>query len=107
MLTSLERRVHAMVGAGSDEPPLGARDREVLSVLAASSSRRMAARELHLSLNTVKTYARRVYRALGVSTLADAVDRCEALGIELDVPGHIQITPGDEAHDLRESDIVR
>lgn len=83
MLEALHRRVSAMIDMGVDEPTLSPRDRCVLAAVAASGSRREAAAELHLSLNTVKTYATRIYRALGVNSLDDAVARCDALGIEL------------------------
>ena len=54
-----------------------------LAALAAGRSRRRVAEELFLSINTVKTYTRQAYRKLGVNTLAEAVARCESLGIAL------------------------
>jgi DNA-binding CsgD family transcriptional regulator len=83
VLIALSRRVRAIVASGSDEPLLRARELEVLAALAAGRSRRRVAEELFLSVNTVKTYARQAYRKLGVNTLADAVARCESLGITL------------------------
>ena len=37
--------------------------------------------ELYLSINTVKTHIRAIYRKLGVSTREDALARAEALGL--------------------------
>ena len=85
MLTRLGRRVRAMVTSGSDEPLLRTREMEILAALAAGHSRQRAAEELFLSVNTVKTYARQAYRKLGVHTLAEAVARCESLGIALEI----------------------
>jgi len=84
MLGSLERRVRTIVESGHDEPVLGSREIEVLAALVAGCTRREAAEQLHLSLNTVKTYARRAYRCLGVSTLSEAIERCSALGVDLE-----------------------
>ncbi len=92
MLDGLARRVAAMVDVGADEVLLGEREIVVLALLAAGRSRRAVADELHLSLNTIKTYARLAYRALGVTTLEAAVERCGALGIELAAPTGGQVT---------------
>ena len=83
MLHALERRVAAMVEMSTDEPLLSARERDVLAELAAGASRREAAEQMYLSLNTVKTHVQQAYRALGVGTLHDAVERCRELGIPL------------------------
>ncbi len=84
VLRSLTERVRSIVDIGADEPTLSPREVQVLSCLAAGRSRREVAEQLHLSVNTVKTYARLAYRALNVDTLHDAVARCEGLGIRLD-----------------------
>jgi LuxR family maltose regulon positive regulatory protein len=39
------------------------------------------AEELHLSVNTVKTHLRSVYRKLGVSRRRTAVEQARALGV--------------------------
>jgi len=44
-------------------------------------SRRDIGQQLYISLNTVKTHTRELYRKLGVSSQADAVARAEALGL--------------------------
>jgi ATP/maltotriose-dependent transcriptional regulator MalT len=86
MLHALERRVATMVELGADEPLLAARERNVVAALAAGLSRREAAEQMHLSVNTVKTHVQHAYRALGVGTLPDAVARCGELGISLAAP---------------------
>ena len=83
MLHALERRVAAMVEMSTDEPLLSARERDVLAEVAAGASRREVAEQMYLSLNTVKTHVQQAYRALGVGTLHDAVERCRELGIPL------------------------
>ena len=75
-----------VVATGADEPVLTEREHDVLAALAAGRSRRLAAEQLHLSVNTVKTYAQQAYRALGVTTLTEAIERCDELGIPLDTP---------------------
>ena len=90
MLHALERRVATMVEMGADEPLLGARERNVLAALAAGASRRDAAEQMHLSVNTVKTHVQQAYRALGVGTLHDAVARCGELGIPLAAPDPVE-----------------
>lgn len=69
---------------------MGPRERNVLAALAAGASRREAAEQMHLSVNTVKTYAQQAYRALGVGTLRDAVARCGELGISLPAPDPVE-----------------
>jgi LuxR family transcriptional regulator, maltose regulon positive regulatory protein len=44
-------------------------------------SRRQIGSELYISLNTVKTHARELYRKLGVTSQAEAVTPAEALGL--------------------------
>ena len=53
----------------------------VLRCLATGLSRREIGAELYISLNTVKTHTRELYRKLGASSRADAVARAEALGL--------------------------
>ena len=53
----------------------------VLRCLAAGLSRREIGARLYISLNTVKTHIRELYRKLGASSRADAVARAEALGL--------------------------
>ena len=53
----------------------------VLRCLAAGLSRREIGAQLYISLNTVKTHTRELYRKLGATSRADAVARAEALGL--------------------------
>ena len=57
----------------------------VLRCLATGLSRREIGARLYISLNTVKTHIRELYRKLDVTSRADAVARAEALGL-LDLP---------------------
>ena len=53
----------------------------VLRCLATGLSRREIGARLYISLNTVKTHIRELYRKLGATSRADAVARAEALGL--------------------------
>jgi LuxR family transcriptional regulator, maltose regulon positive regulatory protein len=53
----------------------------VLRGLAAGLSRREIGDQLYISLNTVKTDTRELYRKLGATSQAEAVARAEALGL--------------------------
>ena len=53
----------------------------VLQCLATGLSRREIGAKLYISLNTVKTHTRELYRKLGAASRADAVARAEALGL--------------------------
>lgn len=53
----------------------------VLRGLAAGLSRREIGNELYVSLNTVKTHARELYRKLGATSQEEAVARAEAAGL--------------------------
>jgi len=52
---------------------LSAAERRILRLLASDLSLREIGRELYLSMNTVKTHTRSIYRKLGVSSRAEAV----------------------------------
>lgn len=60
---------------------LTARERAVLLLLASRLSLREVGRELHVSLNTVKTHTRAIYRKLDVSGRQQAVQRGRDLAI--------------------------
>lgn len=57
------------------------REIEVLRLLESDLSRREIARELYLSFETVKTYVKRLYRKLGVSSRSAAVATAYAWGL--------------------------
>ncbi len=60
---------------------LSERESVVLALLAAPHSLPGIAAELHVSVNTVKTQVRSVYRKLGVSSRRDAVEQARLLGL--------------------------
>lgn len=60
---------------------LSERERELLPLLAGTLSQREIGAVLHLSLNTVKTHSRMLFRKLGVSSRAEAVTRARELGL--------------------------
>lgn len=59
-------------GAGPGHEVLSAREREVLAMLALGYRNREIAHELFLSVDTVKTYVRRVFQKLGVNNRTQA-----------------------------------
>jgi LuxR family transcriptional regulator, maltose regulon positive regulatory protein len=59
--------------------PLTERERTVLRYLASTLSTAEIASELYLSVNTVKTHQRTIYRKLGVARRRDAVQRARLL----------------------------
>jgi LuxR family maltose regulon positive regulatory protein len=61
--------------------PLSPAERAVLRLLATDLSQRGVGRQLFLSVNTVKTHTRSIYRKLGVTSRGDAVARATALGL--------------------------
>lgn len=75
VLASLAERLRSQIPAtdAAVRGELNDREIEVLTAVARGATRRQAARELHLSINTVKTYLRSAYRKL------DAGDRDEAI----------------------------
>jgi LuxR family maltose regulon positive regulatory protein len=60
---------------------LTAKEHEVLGLLATKLSRREIGQRLYVSLNTVKTHQRAVYRKLGVENRTAAVTRARELGL--------------------------
>lgn len=61
--------------------PLNEREIAVLRLMAAGLSNQAIADELHLSLNTVKWYARHIFSKLAVNKRTQAVARAQELGI--------------------------
>ncbi|HYN51667.1 MAG TPA: LuxR C-terminal-related transcriptional regulator [Thermoleophilaceae bacterium] len=61
--------------------PLSDRELAVLHLLATELTQREIGRELYLSLNTVKTHARNIFRKLGASSRDDAVSRARHRGL--------------------------
>ena len=61
--------------------PLSARELEVLGVLAAGKSNQAIAKELVISLDTVKRHVTHILDKLGVANRVQAVTRARALGL--------------------------
>jgi LuxR family maltose regulon positive regulatory protein len=67
-------------GASVDEE-ISERELAVLRLLATDLSQREIGSELYVSLNTVKSHTRSLFRKLGVASRADAVAQARALGL--------------------------
>jgi LuxR family transcriptional regulator, maltose regulon positive regulatory protein len=82
LLDSAHRVVPAPRPAADDRlvEPLSDRERTVLRYLASHLTCTEIARELYLSVNTVRSHVKAIYRKLGVNSRAQAVDRGRALG---------------------------
>jgi LuxR family transcriptional regulator, maltose regulon positive regulatory protein len=57
------------------------REKTVLGMLRGDLSQQEIARELYVSINTVKTHTSAIYRKLGVSSRRHAIDRARKLGL--------------------------
>jgi LuxR family maltose regulon positive regulatory protein len=84
-LTATQRNTGIEVGARNQGDTvaegLTAKEHEVLGLLATRLSRREIGQRLYVSLNTVKTHQRAVYRKLGVENRGAAVSRARELGL--------------------------
>jgi LuxR family transcriptional regulator, maltose regulon positive regulatory protein len=81
-LDDLEGRLTAWPPAMKDlVEPLTGREQAVLRLLRGPLSLREIGQELFLSANTIKTHTRAIYRKLGVSTRAEAVERGYEAGL--------------------------
>ncbi len=67
--------------AGNHPEPLSSAELTVAELLATGLSQRAIGRQLFLSVNTIKTHTRKIYRKLGVASREDAVARATALGL--------------------------
>jgi two-component system response regulator DesR len=67
--------------AEQPEPPLTARERDVLELIAAGATNREIAERLFLSPHTVKEHTSAVYRKLGARNRAEAVLRAQRIGL--------------------------
>ncbi|WP_369135656.1 LuxR C-terminal-related transcriptional regulator [Modestobacter sp. I12A-02662] len=89
------RVLAALDGTGSVRParpglvdPLSSRELDVLRLLASDLDGPGIARELFVSLNTVRTHTKAVYAKLGVNNRRAAVRRAAELGLTARDPGH-------------------
>ncbi|WP_053227174.1 helix-turn-helix transcriptional regulator [Solirubrobacter soli] len=82
-LAALERALQLAPGAPRDrlDEELSERELTVLRLLATELSQREIGNELFVSLNTVKSHSRTLFRKLGVSSRAEAVERGRELGL--------------------------
>jgi LuxR family maltose regulon positive regulatory protein len=80
-LERLDRRLVGQSRAALLAEPLTERERAVLRLLRGPLSLREIGHELYLSLNTIKTHTRAIYRKLGVSDRQDAVAKGRELGL--------------------------
>ena len=67
--------VAATAGAEQDRPDLSERESEVLRALVAGKGYKEIAYDLHISIDTVRTHIRRIYRKLRVQSAPAAVAR--------------------------------
>jgi len=82
MLAIGERRLRATGSARSASPwELTDRELAVLRLLPTKLSLREIGSSLYVSLNTVKSHARGIYRKLGASSREEAVERARELGL--------------------------
>ena len=80
-LEALERRLASPRRVPALAEPLTEREEAVLRLFDGDRSLRKIAKELYVSMNTVKTHTQSIYRKLGVSDRKDAVARGRDLGL--------------------------
>jgi LuxR family transcriptional regulator, maltose regulon positive regulatory protein len=73
------RRTARIMRAAAPGAELSDRERTVLRLLNSGLSEREIGRELYLSFNTVHSHVKAIYRKLGVSSRAEAVERAKDL----------------------------
>lgn len=81
MLAEREAELGSLGRAHTAGGALSAAEQRVLRLLATRLTQREVANELYVSVNTVKTHARVIYRKLGVRTRAAAVDAARELNL--------------------------
>jgi LuxR family maltose regulon positive regulatory protein len=84
MLARTERRLHLAPALGRGVPrraDLTERELALLRLLPGDLNQREIAASLYISVNTVKTHTRGIYRKLGVVSRDDAVARARELGL--------------------------
>ena len=80
LLEGIEQRL-ASPPAHSGSVVLTEREKAVLGMLGGDLSQQEIARELYVSINTVKTHTTSIYRKLGVSSRRQAIERAHNLGL--------------------------
>jgi LuxR family maltose regulon positive regulatory protein len=81
MLARRAERLRQAIEAALHTDPLTPAERRVLEQLPTHLTEEMIAQQLFVSLNTVKSHLRSLYRKLGVRSRADAVERARSLGL--------------------------
>jgi LuxR family maltose regulon positive regulatory protein len=85
LVAAAEQNAHVAIGArnvgGATDDELTPKELEILRLLATRLSRREIGQRLYVSLNTVKTHQRALYRKLGVDDRISAVTRARDLGL--------------------------
>jgi LuxR family maltose regulon positive regulatory protein len=81
VLVRRAERLQQAVEAALHTDPLTAAERRVLEQLPTHLTEEMIAQQLFVSLNTVKTHLRSLYRKLEVRSRAAAVERARSLGL--------------------------
>ena len=81
MLSQSLRDAHEILAAGPMADPLSERELGVIRLLGTQLTGPEIARELHVSLNTMRTHTRHIFFKLDVNDRASAVRRAEALGL--------------------------
>ena len=61
--------------------PLSEREMEVLRLLPSSLSRTDIARQLYVSVNTIRSHVKNIYQKLDVHNRQDAIERGKELGL--------------------------
>lgn len=79
---------YVVVGGPPPAVVLTPREREVLAALASPDSLAQIAARLHVSVNTIKSQVRSLYRRMGVSSRHEAVAEATRLGLVSLPPGH-------------------
>ena len=72
-LASVQTRLRERQTRDSASEPLTSRELDILELLQSSLSSSEIARELFVSVNTVKTHTRAIYRKLGATSRDEAV----------------------------------
>ncbi|MGO4958244.1 helix-turn-helix transcriptional regulator [Luteococcus sp. Sow4_B9] len=74
--------LHTRVAVASRrDVPLTEAERHVLAQLDSGKTLSETAEELFISLNTLKTHLRRIYKKLGVANREEAIDRAQVMGL--------------------------
>lgn len=82
-LRAPERTQLEPVPTGQLPEPISRRELDLIRLLPTRLTNQEIASELHVSLNTVKSHLRSIYRKLGVSSRDGAIDRCRELGLRV------------------------